>query len=161
MDAVLHPPLRGERMGPPGLLVAPHQHLIAGIHEQDLVPVPPLPQGRQHLLHVGKGLVCPHVEAQGDLADVGGGHHDELHELVDEAHRQVVHAVVPLVLQYLDGSGLSAAAHSRHDHKAHIASELSQNSPKKITSGSRRMPECSSTRRCTSRMTFRMSAEVA
>ena len=123
-DAVLHASLRFAGVGAAGLLVALDQGVVARVHEQDLVVVPSLTKRRQHLLHIDKGAVRPHIESQDHLVHVAAGHKDQLHEFVDQADRQVIDTVISAILENLDGRRFSAAAHSGHYDKTHTSASI-------------------------------------
>ena len=107
-------------MRPARLLVALDQRLVARVHEEDLVRIALFTELCEDVLYIGKGPVGAHIEPEDDLADLAPGHEHQLGELVDEADRQVVDAVISLIFQHPDRGGLAAAAHSRHDYKSHV-----------------------------------------
>ena len=140
-DAVLHAARRAYGMLPSGLLVSFDQNLVAGVHKEDLIFVSLFPKGCQHLFHIVEGFVRAHVQSQDDLVYVTARRKYKLHEGVDQADRQIVHAIIAHILQKADRGQLPASAHACNYNKSHIfpfcrprPAAGGQNSPRKITS---------------------------
>ena len=119
-DPVFHAALRLAGMSPARLLVPLDQRLVVRVHKEDLVGISLLSQCGQHLFHINERPVRPDIQTEDYLVHVAAGHKDQLHELVDQPHGEIVDTIEPFILQNIDGSCLSASAHSGHNNKTHF-----------------------------------------
>ena len=104
----------------PGLFVSLDQDLVAGIHEEDLIFISFLLERREHLLHVVEGFVGADIQSQHDFVNVASGSGYKLHKGVDQADREIIHAVITHILQKADRRELSSSAHACDYNKSHF-----------------------------------------
>ena len=152
-DSRFNTPVRLTGMGAPGLFIAADQGLVAGIHKYDLVFVPLLPEGSQHLLHIDKRPVGAYIQPQYNLVHTALGFENQFHKFIDKPDRKVIYAIIALIFENLDRGRLTAAAHTGHYDKTHLSPPSCR-----ICAA---IPDSSKTLAWTSSISRRICAEVA
>ena len=94
-------------MAAPGLLVPLNQHLIPGVKEQDLkrdrLRLPGIQDPVQH----GQILAASDIDPQGHMAAFALTVQHQLGKFLHQGDRQVIHTIIPHILQHLQSNGLA------------------------------------------------------
>ena len=131
-------PLHGDGLGqaylagsqgmiPAAFLVAGHQHVVAGLHEQGFNL---MSQGARLADQAAEGLrveklAAAHVHGKGHQLAVHGGGLADFHELDHHHRRKVVHTEGAKILQIPGSRGLSGAAQAGQQQEAQMNPSLS------------------------------------
>jgi hypothetical protein len=110
-DRLLHTP-GGQRVPAAGALIAPQEHLVTRIEEEDPDPVPVAPQRLQDAGDLPE--VPAPTDDQRHPLYLRPGQVDHFGHLLDQDGRQVVDHEPAQVLERIGGGGASRPRHPRH-----------------------------------------------
>ncbi len=119
-NPLLDPPGFRQGMHPPGLLIALHQDIIAGIQKKDLTGNPSGLHMREDLLHLSQRPAASDIQPDGHLRDLAVAGSRQLRKLVHKRYRQVIHTEITRILQYLQRRRLTCTGHAGHNYQSHL-----------------------------------------
>lgn len=110
---------RGQRMLPPGFLVAAGEHLVVAFQKQDFIVAALALEVVKAVEQVVEQFTAPHIHNDGDFGQLVLRLHAQLREFGQELRRHVIHAVKTDILERIHGAGFTRTGQTGHNDEFH------------------------------------------